>query len=153
MNRTRGLIAIGAMSLALAGCASTAGPKEGFGTVVGAATGAAIGGLATGSTGGALVGALAGGMAGNVIGADLDAADRRAAMEAEYRALEYGRTGTPVQWRGRGGRYGDVVAGAQYRVNDYSCRDYTHTIYIDGKPQVARGTACRESDGNWRPVG
>ncbi len=138
--------------LALAGCASS-GPKESFNTVVGAGVGAVVGGLATGNTGGAIVGALAGGMAGSVIGAELDAADRRAAMEAEYRALEYGRTGAPVQWRGREGRYGDVVAGAQYRVNDFNCRDYTHTIYIDGRPQVARGTACREPSGSWRPVG
>lgn len=152
MNRVTSLSATAAIVLALAGCA-TSGPQERFNTVVGAGFGAVVGGLATGNTGGAVVGALAGGMVGNVIGADLDARDRQIAMEAEYRALEHGRTGSPVQWRGQGGRYGDVVPGAQYRVNDYSCRDYTHTIYIDGRPQVARGTACREGEGVWRPVG
>jgi surface antigen len=74
-------------------------------------------------------------------------------MEAEYRALEYGQAGSPVQWRGKMGRHGDVVAGTQYRINDYNCRDYTHTIYIDGRPQVARGTACRQADGRWQAVG
>ena len=28
--------------------------------------------------------------------------------------------------------------------------DFTHTIYIDGRPQVARGDACRNPDGTWR---
>ena len=27
------------------------------------------------------------------------------------------------------------------------------TVYIDGKPEVARGTACKQPDGSWRPVG
>ena len=153
MNRSRTLAVIGVASLALAGCFSS-GPKETTGTVVGAITGGVIGGATSGgSAGGVAAGALIGGLLGNVIGADLDAADRRAALDAEYRALEYGRPGAPVQWRGNSGHYGDVVAGAQYRVNDYNCRDYTHTIYIDGEPQVARGTACRQTDGTWQPVG
>jgi surface antigen len=33
-----------------------------------------------------------------------------------------------------------------------TCRQYTHTVYIDGKPQVTRGTACRNSDGSWIAV-
>jgi len=33
-----------------------------------------------------------------------------------------------------------------------NCRQFTHTIYIDGKPQTARGTACRNPDGTWQPV-
>ncbi|MCR4282768.1 MAG: glycine zipper domain-containing protein [Bauldia sp.] len=152
MNRIRTTAVLGALSLALAGCFSS-GPKQDAGTLVGAVTGGLIGGAASGNASGAIVGALAGGLIGNAIGADLDAADRHVALDAEYRALEYGRAGTPVQWRGRSGRYGDVVAGAQYRVNDFSCRDYTHTIYIDGRQQVARGTACRQPDGTWKAVG
>lgn len=153
MKSIRTAAVIGAVSLSLAGCMSS-GPKQEAGTLVGAVTGGIIGGAATGTTGGAIVGALAGGLIGNAIGADLDANDRRVAMDAEYRALEYGRPGAPVQWRGHTGRYyGDVVAGTQYQVNDFSCRDYTHTIYIDGRPQIARGTACRQMDGTWKAVG
>jgi surface antigen len=33
-----------------------------------------------------------------------------------------------------------------------NCRQFTHTIYIDGRPQTARGTACRNPDGTWQPV-
>jgi surface antigen len=45
-----------------------------------------------------------------------------------------------------------VVPGASYQVNAYDCREFTHTIYVDGEPQVARGTACRQEDGSWRTV-
>ena len=34
-----------------------------------------------------------------------------------------------------------------------SCRQYTHTVYIDGRPQTMRGTACRNPDGTWQAVG
>lgn len=151
MNRIRTAAVVAIAALALAGCFAS-NPNQGAGTIFGAATGAVVGGVASGNTGGALVGALAGGMLGNVVGANMDAADRRAAAEAQYRALEYGRVGTPVEWRSKG-YYGDVVAGAPYRINDVSCRDYTNTIYVNGQPQVSRGTACKQVDGNWQAVG
>jgi surface antigen len=152
MNRI-GVLAVPAiMCLALAGCLGD-GPKQDAGALGGAVAGGLIGGaVGHGNLGAIAAGAIAGGLIGNAIGADLDAADRRMAMEAEYRALEYGRAGAPVQWRGRSGRYGDVVAGPIYRVNDFRCRDYTDTIYIDGRPETARGTACRQPDGTWKPV-
>jgi len=94
---------------------------------------------------------LTSGLAGTAIGLDLSAKDRRAALAAEYRALEYGQTGAPIAWRGRSVR-GEVVAGPLYKVNDYDCRQYTHTITIKGKSETARGTACRAPDGAWQPV-
>lgn len=150
MNRIRTLAVTGLATLALTGCLN---PQQTMGTLFGAGAGAVAGGAATGNAGGAIVGAMAGGMLGNIAGASLDAANRRAAAEAEYRALEYGRVGAPVQWKGTGGRYGDVVAGAPYQVNDFSCRDYTHTIYVDGQPKVGRGTACKQGDGTWKLIG
>jgi surface antigen len=150
MNRISRMAVPVIMCLAVAGCLG-GGPKQDAGALTGAVAGGLLGG-SQGSLGGAAAGAVAGGLVGSVIGAELDAADRKVAMEAEYRALEYGRPGAPVQWRGRSGRHGDVVVGATYRVNDYSCRDYTETIYIDGRPESARGTACRQPDGTWKPV-
>ena len=153
MNRIGLLCVMAAASLTLAGCMG-GGPKQDAGAITGAVAGAIVGGaVGNGNLGAVAVGALVGGFIGNEIGANLDANDRRLAVDAEFRALEYGRAGVPVQWRGRSGRYGDVIAGAQYRVNDTNCRDYTHTIYIDGRPEVARGTACRQPDGTWQPVG
>lgn len=134
MNRTRSIVAIVALAAALSGCmAFGKSPQP-----------AAVAGS----------GALAGGLAGTAIEQQLDANDRRVAMDAEFRALEYGRPGAPVQWRGHTGRYyGDVVVGARYEVNDFACRDYTHTIYVDNQPQVIRGTACRQGDGTWKAIG
>ncbi|MCW5695250.1 MAG: hypothetical protein KIS96_00805 [Bauldia sp.] len=94
---------------------------------------------------------LTAGLIGNAIGIDLPAADKQAGLLAEYRALELGTAGTPVSWTGSNVR-GDVVPGARYRVNEYECRDYTHTIYRASGTEAARGTACREPNGNWSPV-
>ena len=143
----RGVLAAAAMMLA--GCA---GPNQAGGTLVGAGAGAIVGGAIGNSPGSVAVGAVVGGLIGNTIGAGLDARDRRAAMDAEYQALEYGRPGVPVQWHGQKG-FGDVTPGTSYQVNDYNCRDYTDTVYINGQPQVARGTACRQPNGSWQPVG
>ena len=152
MNRVRLFAVLGAASLLLAGCMG-GGPKQNAGALTGAVAGGLIGSaVGNGNIGAVAAGAVIGGVIGNEIGASLDAQDRKLAMDAEYRALEYGKPGAATEWRGRGG-YGEVVAAAPYRVNDYSCRDYTHTIYINGRPEVARGTACKQPDGTWRPVG
>lgn len=151
-------LAIGA--LALAGCASDpygAGPREGTGTAVGALTGALIGSAVGGGTGerigGAIAGAAIGGLIGNRIGASMDEEDRRMAYEAEMAALEQGRVGAPVGWRNPGsGRYGNIVAGPVYVQRGSRCRSYTHTVYVQGQPEVVRGTACRNPDGSWTAV-
>ena len=68
-------------------------------------------------------------------------------------AAETVRTRQPVAWRNPdSGRYGSVVPGSAYEANGMNCRPYTHTIYIDGRPQTTRGTACRNPDGTWQPV-
>ena len=145
MYRVRAIAVTGVFALSLAGCAWSGQKQD--------ADAALTGGAGTAATAYA-GGAFAGGLIGSAIGEELDAGDRRTAMDAEFRALEYGRTGAPVQWRGEKGRvYGDVVAGARYQVNDFACRELTHTLYIDAEPQVAHGTACRQPDGTWKTVG
>jgi surface antigen len=155
-----GVVLIGS----LAGCAGDPtgeygpGPKENTGTLLGALGGAVIGsqfgGGTSGHVAGALIGAAAGGLIGNRIGASLDEEDRQRAYAAEVQALEGGATGAPVGWRSeRSGRYGSVVPGPYYVDNGRRCRAFTETIYIDGRPQTARGTACRNPDGSWTPVG
>jgi surface antigen len=39
-----------------------------------------------------------------------------------------------------------------YAQGALTCRQYTHTIYVNGQPQAARGTACKNPDGSWSPV-
>jgi surface antigen len=133
--RLGSLFVVGVVAATLAGCVST-GSNEGAGAV--ATTPA---------------GALVGGVASQPIARGLDDRERRRAQEAEFKALEDGRPGTPVVWRGdRVGYRGEVVPGPAYRINAYDCRDYTHRIWAGGGPQAARGTACRQSDGAWRSI-
>jgi len=97
---------------------------------------------------------ITGGVLGGAIGTNLDERDRRRAFAAEVQALEKGEPGEPVGWRGEAPkRYGTVIPGAPYQLRGVRCRDYTHAIYVDGKPQTARGTACRNPDGSWTPAG
>jgi len=103
--------------------------------------------------GAAIVQAMAGGLIGGQVGADLDSRERRRALEAEYRALEHTPAGQSVTWGQAGSRrHGEVVAGSPYRVGAQDCRQYTHTVHLDGRAQTARGTACRNPDGSWTPL-
>ena len=155
------LVAALGLAASLAACAGNpetgTGPKENTGTLLGALGGAAIGsqfgGDAGGHVAGALIGAGVGALIGNRIGASLDEQDKRLAYEAEMSALERGPSGAPVAWRNPdSGRYGSVVPGPAYSDRGRNCRAYTETIYIDGRPQTARGTACRNPDGSWTPL-
>lgn len=152
---------IAVFGMAVAGCsgdpATGTGPKENTGTLLGALGGALVGSQIGGSTGtrvaAGIAGAAIGGLIGNRIGAAMDDDDKRLAYEAQMRALDDGQSGAPVTWRNPdSGRYGTIVPGPAYQQGGATCRQYTHTIYIDGKPQTARGTACRNPDGTWNPV-
>ena len=156
----RMILATAVVSAALAGCAGDpvtgAGPRENTGTLVGAVAGGLIGSQIGGGTGeriaAGVAGAAIGGLLGNRIGAAMDEEDRRRAYAAEMQALEGGPPGAPVAWRNpASGRYGSVVPGRAYQVSGVQCREYTHTIYINGQPQTARGVACRNPDGTWAP--
>jgi surface antigen len=151
------VLALG-LAASLTACAGTpdgAGPKENTGTLLGAGTGALVGAAVAGpSTGnrltGAAIGGVLGGLVGNRIGAAMDDDDKQRAYDAQMDALERGQPGAPVSWKNPdSGRYGTVVPGPTYVESGRNCRSYTHTIYIDGRPQTARGTACRNPDGSW----
>jgi surface antigen len=106
----------------------------------------------TGSVGNSGRAVAAAGVLGNGIGSGLDERDRQRAAAAEMQALDTGEPGEPTGWKGHPGRYGTVVPGAHYETRGTRCRDYSHTIYIDGRPQTARATACRTPEGTWAPV-
>jgi surface antigen len=151
------VLSIALLGAALAACSTDSGPREVGGTLVGAGTGAllgnAIGGAAGNRVAGTIAGAAVGGLIGNRIGAALDDEDKQRAYAAQVQALEAGPSGAPVAWRNPdSGRYGSVVPGPSYQQQGNNCRQYTHTIYIDGRPQTARGAACRLPDGTWQPV-
>ena len=152
--------AVTVFGLALAACAGDPngmGPKEGTGTLLGAGSGPLIGSAVAGPgnrVGGAVVGGLLGGLIGNRIGAAMDDEDKQRAYAAQMDALDRGAPGAPVSWKNPdSGRYGTVVPGPAYQESGRNCRSYTHTIYIDGRPETARGTACRNPDGTWTMLG
>ena len=135
--------------LVAVGCDTT---HRNIGTVSGTVIGGVIGnqfGSGTGRTAATILGALAGGIVGREIGTGLDQRNQQYAVNAEYNALENGSPGKPVQWQGGNGVYGEVVPQQTYQVGSQNCRRYSHTVYIDGQPQQARGTACRNADGSW----
>jgi len=147
------------LAVSTAACANDPyAPNQNAGAVAGAITGGALGavlgGRGTGSrVAGAAIGAAAGGLLGSAIGASLDAQDRQRAYAAEMQALESGAPGAPVGWRSdHTAYYGTIVPGPYYERSGLRCREYSHTIYVNGRPEIARGTACRNPDGTWTPV-
>ncbi len=132
-------------------------PKQDQGLVGGAVVGGVLGsqmGRGKGSVVGTVLGAVVGGVVGSEIGRSMDDRDRRYAQQAEMDAFERGRSGERVTWRNPdNGRYGEVIPGPSYRRGPRDCREFTHIIYIDGRPREMRGTACRNPDGTWTNVG
>jgi surface antigen len=94
--------------------------------------------------------ALQGGIVSRT-GAELSSSDRSRALEAEYRALEEAAGGQTVAWKGDDAS-GEVTANAPYQVGAQNCRQYRHTVTVKGKEMMARGAACRNSDGTWTPL-
>ena len=85
MNRVTKMVGIGALTLALAGCAGMSNREQG--TVVGAGIGAAAGAAIAGNVGGAIGGGIVGGVIGHEVGRDRDERygyDRRAGYYDRY---------------------------------------------------------------------
>jgi surface antigen len=88
------------------------------------------------------------GVIGSAIGRDLDAADREAAIAAQQEAVS---TGQRKSWRGTHGAYGFIEPSAEEGLG--GCRDYMHKVYVNGRPQQAKGQACKRPDGSYRVTG
>ena len=131
----------------LTGCSSTDSQKEVVGLVGGAATGALIG-TGIGGIAAIAVGAVAGGIAGDRIGHALDERDRAQAHRAERSAVRLGKT---VAWHNRSSRHSGTVQLIKTFVNAHGrqCREFSHTIVIDGHKQTGIGIGCREKGGKW----
>jgi surface antigen len=129
---------------------------EDSGAVAGAVIGGVIGnqfGRGAGKVLATATGAVVGGIIGSSIGRSLDEADRVRAQQAEYDALENGEDGETTEWRNEETSHrGSVTPGRTYRYRNRRCREYAHTIYIDGERQTMRGKACKQEDGSWKDV-
>jgi surface antigen len=144
-----------ASAVTLAGCAyppgTGPGPGEGIGTVAGAVGGALVGNMIGGGAGrvaATVGGALLGGFLGNRIGNALDQNAQQQAYAAQVGAVQSGHRTT---WQS-GGYNGYVDAGPVTTSARGACRQYTHTIYINGQPRRGQGVACRNPDGTWQIV-
>jgi surface antigen len=156
--RVTNAAAILMLPLAVAACGGPDGPsKADTGLAVGAIAGGILGnqvGKGSGRIAATAIGAVIGGIVGSEIGRSLDQQDKILAQRAELDALERGRSGERIPWRNPdSGRYGEVYAGAPFRRGPEDCREYTHRVFIEGRPQTMKGVACRNPDGTWRNVG
>ncbi len=151
----KAIVAIILASFVLTACSGSFN-KQDSGTVIGALAGGILGnqvGKGSGKVLATVAGAVIGGVVGSEIGKSLDENDRRAAADAEYRALETGHSGKAIPWNNPdSGHRGVVVPKPPYQDQGRNCREYTHTIYIKGEPEILKGTACRANDGTWSKI-
>ena len=128
----------------------------------GIAVGALIGGLlgnaigqGGGRTGATIAGVIAGGAVGAALTGNLDCEDRSYAYKSYYDGFNAGRPNAVYRWQNpRNDHRGEFRVGTYY--NDpagFRCANYSQTIYVQGRPQEARGRACRQPDGAWAIVG
>ena len=124
------------------------------GVLVGALIGGLIGNAMDDDGGGAIAGVILGGAMGAALTRDLDCEDRSYAYRSYYNGFNSGRPGSIHRWRNpRNGRYGQMRVDGYY--NDqagFRCTTFTQTVYINGRPRIDRGRACRQPDGSWAIV-
>ncbi len=153
--KTAKLGVVTAVALALAACTNSGiGPKEGIGTVIGAAGGAWAGstiGHGTGRIVATAAGTLLGGLIGNQIGRSLDSVDQMRVEQTAHQALERNPDGQYSNWQNPNtGNSGYTVPTSTYQTAPGRyCREYQTAVVIDGRTQSAHGTACRQPDGTW----
>lgn len=123
--------------------------NQAAGTIFGALAGGLIGGAASHGNGGAVVGgAILGGLLGNTISRDIDCEDQPYAFRVYADSLN-GPVGVRAEWHNRG-NYGYFTPTREYRRGGVVCRDFTETSYRGRESFTRTGTACRQTDGNWR---
>lgn len=151
--RVRFAIVAGA-GLALAAC--QAGPGQVGGGIVGATVGG-LAGSQVGSGSGTMVavgiGSALGGLIGSELGRMLDERDQQQHAQTYQRAMEQAPAGQARSWSNPDtGNRGEITPVRTYTRDGRNCRDFTQTIYVDGRAETGRGTACRAADGTWQVV-
>ena len=141
------------LATTVSGCATSQGPQEQTGMVIGGILGGVLGsqvGGGHGRTAAIIAGTLAGAAIGGAIGRNMDETDRMRTAQT----LETVRTGVPAQWRNpdTGNEY-TVVPTRTYDTASGPCREYTIDAVIGGRKEKVYGTACRQPDGSWRIQG
>jgi surface antigen len=139
-----------ASSLILGGCATSAGPQEQAGMIIGGALGGLLGseiGGGSGRTAAIIIGTMAGAAIGGSVGRSMDDTDR---LKANL-ALENVRTGVSTTWRNPDTQNDYAMTPTRtYTTDTGPCREFTLDAVVGGVPDKVYGTACRQPDGSWR---
>ncbi|MBN67488.1 MAG: hypothetical protein CMM94_08000 [Rickettsiales bacterium] len=154
------IVAVSALALVACnqqGGIGNAGTKQTVGTVGGAVVGGVLGSKIGGGTGQGIaigVGTLLGALAGSEIGKSLDRSDMLYAQQTNQRALETAQPGQSLPWSNpETGNRGTVTPSNYYQTaSGQYCREFSQTIYVDGRSEKGYGTACRQADGSWQIV-
>jgi surface antigen len=124
------------------------------GLVFGAIAGGLLGNVVSSrrNRGGATaIGAVVGGALGAGIASNMNCDDRYYVHQTYYDGFERGYSNRTYQWRNPNtGHHGAFRVGDYYRgPAGQRCATYAQTIWIQGRPEPARGYACRRGDGSW----
>ena len=165
--KTKILAMIAVSAMALTACTQGVGVGQGSTTglgnkqMIGGATGAILGGVLGSKVGkgsgqlvGVGVGALLGTLLGSELGASMDKADMMYAEQATSRAYT-APVGQTISWNNPDNGHSGTITPTREGVSNTSgrtCREYTQTIYVDGRQQTGVGQACKNSDGTWAIV-
>ena len=135
-------------------CRSSPDPA---GIIAGALIGGLFGntvGRGGGRAGATLAGVIVGGAVGAALTNRLDCEDRSYAYRTYYDGFNAGRPNATYSWRNpRNDHRGEFRVANYY--NDrggFRCANYSQVLYIQNRPQEARGVACRQPDGTWAIV-
>jgi surface antigen len=152
--KIKAITVVALAGLLLAGCAADSGPRETSGAVIGGVAGGLIGntiGHGSGRAAATILGAALGAVVGAEIGRTLDERDREYAFLAADRGLRSNRV---EYWNNpRSGHRGEFRPRRSFKRDGGMCRDFEHTIWVQGEPELIEGTACEMADGSWRVVG
>ena len=86
-------------------------------------------------------------------GNSLNRSDKLKLSEAEFRALNYGSTGVPLDWKGSSeDTTGSVVVFQLFKVGKSRCRRFQHRVLIATKRESVAGTACIRESGAWELI-
>jgi surface antigen len=151
--RARSIAIIALGGILLAGCSADSGPRETSGALIGGVAGGLLGntiGHGAGRAAATIFGAALGAIVGASVGRDLDERDREYAYLAAERSLHSNRV---EYWKNpQSGHRGQFRPRRTFQGDDGMCRDFEHTIWVEGEPELVEGTACEMADGSWRVV-
>ena len=141
----------------LSGCAQDE-PKQTGGRLIGGVAGAVLGsqfGKGKGQLVGVALGTLAGSYLGGSLGQAMDEKDKALAQQTMNQTLETAPDHQAHGWRNPNTHHSGqfTVTHTEELPNSHMiCRDYVHTVTIDGKVEKVHGRACRDArdaKGHW----